>query len=52
MKIFSDSSETLIELFDISQKDVMNSITNNKLREQALSNNAVRRSGKYMYVCS
>jgi len=35
MRIFSDSNETLIELFDISQEDVMNLITNDKLREQA-----------------
>src|SRR6218665_3403973 len=48
MKIFSDSNETLIELFDISQKDVMNSITNDKLKEQALSS-----SQKILqYVCS
>jgi len=45
MKIFSDSNETNWTLW---QKDVMNSITNDKLREQALSNNAVRRSCKYV----
>jgi len=50
MKIFIDSNEALIELFDISQKDLMNLITNDKLRAQALSNNAVGRSCKY--VCS
>jgi len=50
IKVFIDSNEALIELFDISQKDVMNLKTNDKLWEQALSNNAVGRSCRY--VCS
>src|SRR6218665_2077873 len=49
MKIVSNSNKTLIELFYISQRDVTNSITNDKFREQVLSNNAVRRSCKYVY---
>src|SRR6218665_3870895 len=44
-----ESNEASFELFDISQKYVMNSTTNDKLREQAISNNAVERSHKYVY---
>jgi len=36
-RIFIGSNGVLDEFFDISQKDVMNSITNDKSREQALS---------------
>ena len=36
MKILFDSNEALNELFVISQKDVMNSVTNEKSRKQAL----------------
>src|SRR6218665_1109895 len=51
INIFIDSNEALNKLFNISQKDLMNSITNDKSREQALSSNAVGylgRSCKYV----
>ena len=53
INIFIDSNEALNKLFGVSQKDLMNSITNDKSREQALSSNAVGYLGRSCkYVCS
>ena len=52
INIFIDSNEALNKLFGISQKDLMNSITNDISREQALSSNAVGYLGRSGYVCS